>query len=181
LGLPSFNMSVTAGVVYIVRNPLDVASSYAHHSGLSRDAIIKVMNTRNYLAPGNEDRVPHPIGSWSQNVASWTARPNPGLHVMRYEDMVAAPMEAFGGLIRFLGLPPNRDRLERAVRFSSFDELRQQEDREGFVERGEKADRFFRAGKAGGWREELTEAEVRAVVEAHRQQMQRFGYVPEGF
>lgn len=181
MDIPSFNLAVTAGAIYIVRNPLDVVSSYASHSGLSLDAIIAVMNTRNYLAPGNAERVPHPMGSWSQNVASWTAHPNPGLHIMRYEDMVADPLRAFGNLVRFLGLPSNPERLARAVRYSSFDELRQQEDREGFIERGEKAARFFRAGRVGGWREELSTAQVRAVVEAHRPQMQRFGYVPEGF
>lgn len=181
MGVPLFNMAVTAGAIYIVRNPLDIVASYANHSGLTLDAIILAMNTPGHTAPGNAERVPHPVGSWSENVESWTARPNPGIRVMRYEDMVADPVAAFGGLMAFLGLPPNRERLERAVRFSSFDELRRQEDKDGFIERGERAPRFFRAGQAGGWKKELTTAQARAVVEAHRRQMQRFGYVPEGF
>ncbi len=32
-GHPTINFSVTAGAVYVVRNPLDVAISYAHHLG----------------------------------------------------------------------------------------------------------------------------------------------------
>jgi hypothetical protein len=34
-GHPTINFSVTVGAIYIVRNPLDVAISYAHHLGRS--------------------------------------------------------------------------------------------------------------------------------------------------
>jgi hypothetical protein len=180
-GVPLFNMEVTAGAIYIVRNPLDVVASFAHHSGMSCDEIIEVMATQNHLALGSDARVPHPLGSWSQNVASWTARPHPAIHVMRYEDMVADPMTAFGGMMRFLGLPEDRDRLARAVRFTSFDELQRQESEEAFVERGERADSFFRKGRVGGWRNELSHKQAAAVVRVHRVQMQRFGYVPDGY
>jgi len=36
-GHSTINFSVTAGAIYIVRNPLDVAISYAHHLGRSID------------------------------------------------------------------------------------------------------------------------------------------------
>lgn len=180
-GVPAFNMKVTAGAVCIVRNPLDVVASYASHSGLDFDGIIKVMARKDYTAPGGDDRVPHPIGSWSQNVASWTARPHPAMHVMRYEDMVENPEETFGKLVAFLRLPPDPERLKKAIAFSSFDEVQKQESAGGFEEASKKADRFFRGGKTGGWRKELTPEQVKAVVSVHREQMTRFGYVPEGY
>ena len=40
-GHPSVNMQVTAGAIYIVRNPLDVALSFAHHLGSSVDDVIE--------------------------------------------------------------------------------------------------------------------------------------------
>ena len=116
--------------------------------------------------------------SWSRHVESWTAQPSPGLHVMRYEDMTARPMESFAGLVQFLRLPADRQRLQRAIELSSFDALRKMEDKEGFMERSEKSERFFRKGKAGGWREVLTPAQVEAVAAAHETQMRRFGYWP---
>lgn len=180
-GTHAFNMQVTAGAVCIVRNPLDVVASYASHSGLSCEAIIKVMAQDDYVAPGDNERVAHPIGSWSQNVASWTATPHPAMHVMRYEDMVEKPAEAFAGLVAFLKLPPDADRLEKAIAFSSFDEVRNQEGSTGFSEASAKAERFFRGGKTGGWRRELTPEQVQAVVDGHRVQMARFDYVPEGY
>jgi len=56
-----------------------------------------------------------------------------------------------------------------------------QEDRTGFVERTPSQNRFFRAGKIGGWREVLDNAQARRVVERHRAQMNRFGYLPSGY
>ena len=38
--------------------------------------------------------------------------------------------------------------------------------------------RFFREGKAGQWKRKMTREQVDAVVEAHREQMTRFGYLP---
>lgn len=179
-GQPLFDPQLTAGAVCIVRNPLDIVASYAHHSGLGLDGIIRVMGTRDYTTPASGKNVAHPFGSWSQNVASWTQRPHPGIHVMRYEDMVADPHAAFGGLMRFLTLPEDADRLDRAIRFASFDELRKQESEDDFVEKGRAGKAFFRKGGVGGWTDELDAAQVARVVADHREQMQRFGYVPEG-
>ena len=115
------------------------------------------------------------------HVRSWTHRAHPGLHVIRYEDLLDDPSKAFGGVARFLGLSPPPERLAKAIEFSSFGVLRAQEESVGFRERAEKQERFFREGKAGQWREVLTEAQVRRIVSRHRDQMARFGYVPEGF
>jgi hypothetical protein len=38
---------------------------------------------------------------------------------------------------------------------------------------------FFRAGRAGAWREALSRGQVHAVVNAHARLMERFGYLCE--
>lgn len=180
-GFPVFNHELTAGAIYIVRNPLDVIASFAAHSNTTLDHIVGVLNDTDHVLPGAKDQVPHLIGSWSQHVASWTANPGPALHVMRYEDMIEQPAETFGGLVKFLGLNPPPDRLERALNFSSFETLQSLEQSEGFNERTPRQERFFRAGKSGGWRDELNDKQVARIVAAHREQMARFGYVPQGY
>jgi hypothetical protein len=179
-GVPMITPEVTAGMVYIVRNPLDVVISYAHHLNATVDATIAVMGASGFRTPKSPDWISEKMGSWSEHVASWTARPLPRLHVMRYEDMQAKPLETFGGFARWLGLDPPRDRLERALSHSSFDEMKKQEDVHGFREKSRSAPNFFRAGRTGEWREKLTPEQVQAIVAAHRVQMARFGYVPEG-
>ncbi len=178
-GTPMITMEHTAGAIYVVRNPLDVVVSYAAHYGLTLDEAIARMNAPDTQSASNEPHFVYELhGSWSLNVESWTARPSPGLHVVRYEDMLAAPLKTFGGIVAFLRLPPDRRRLERAIRHSSFRVLQEQEKRHGFKERSLKSERFFRAGKAGEGRKRLTPEQVEALAAAHRAQMARFGYWP---
>jgi hypothetical protein len=175
----TINFAVTAGAIYIIRNPLDVAISYAHHLSRSIDEAIEVMNLRNMETAVNDKQVYELYGSWSQHVLSWTRKPHPAIYVMRYEDMLAEPRKAFGGLARHLLFKPSEDQLTDAIDRSSFERLREQEEKEGFRERPEKAERFFREGRTGQWKEVLTQNQVQRIVDAHHEQMQRFGYLPQ--
>jgi sulfotransferase family protein len=177
-GFPTVTFDVTAGAIYVVRNPLDVAISYSHHLGTSLDATIHYMAKARAQGPASNNHVHELLGSWSEHVESWTSKPSAALHVIRYEDMLMKPQSAFGGIVRFLGLKTPRQRLERAIARSSFRVLQVQERRHGFKEKGEFADRFFREGKAGQWRKLLTPEQIDRVVSAHAEQMKRFGYLP---
>jgi hypothetical protein len=178
LDRPLHYMEYTAGAIYIVRNPLDVVISHADHYGMSIDESIAATSLEEMRVNSGKHSVYEIQCSWSRHVESWTARPAPTLHVMRYEDMRLHPEEAFAGLVQFLRLPAYRARLRRAIELSSFESLRKKEEERGFAERSDKSKRFFRQGKAGGWRDVLTAAQVEAVVAAHETQMRRFGYWP---
>jgi hypothetical protein len=177
-GYPVINFAVTSGAIYIVRNPLDVAISLSYHIGKSIDDTIEMMATPDAETPVT-DRTVHEIwGSWSQHVESWTRKPHPAIYVMRYEDMLSDPQNTFGGLARHLLLDPTRAQLELAIERSSFTSLQRQEDEFGFNERSDKAGRFFREGRAGQWKDVLTPKQIDSVVGTHREQMQRFNYLP---
>ena len=180
-GHPTINLEVTSGAIYVVRNPLDVAVSSADFMGTDLDRMIDIMATENLETPHDPERnnVSVASGSWSQHVASWTGGANKRLHVVRYEDMIDKPSATFGGVARFLGLKPSRQRLLRAIRNSSFRTMHRQEVASGFKERSEHQKRFFRRGKAGGWKDDLSESQVQRICEDHGEQMRRFGYLPK--
>ena len=146
---PFITIELTAGAIYILRNPLDVAVSYSHHLGRTIDQTIDLMNHPRAGTPNTKTNVYQFLKSWSQHVQSWTRRPHPGLHVVRYEDMLTEPEKVFGGIVAFLGLKPPRERLQRAIERSSFTELRKREETQGFKERSRHAEYFFREGRAG--------------------------------
>jgi len=79
---------------------------------------------------------------------------------------------------RHLLFTPTDEQLADAIDRSSFEKLREQEEKAGFLERSEKAERFFRDGRSGQWKEVLTSAQIARIVEAHKEQMERFGYLP---
>jgi hypothetical protein len=178
-GYSTINFAVTAGAVYVVRNPLDIAISYSHHVGSSIDATIERMAATDAETDGSETAVYEVHGSWSQHVWSWTRNPHRALHVVRYEDMLADPQTTFAALAQHLHLASSRRNLARAIERSSFARLQAQETEKGFRERPPSADQsFFRQGRAGQWKDVLTTVQIDRIVRDHGEQMQRFGYFP---
>jgi len=178
-GQPTINYSVTSGAVYVIRNPLDVAISFAYHMGRPVDDAIEIMGIRGIESPLAEIAVYEAYGSWSENVLSWTRKPHHAIYVMRYEDMLAHPIETFGALARHLLQDATPRELADAIERSSFEQLQSQEEATGFVERPKEAKRFFREGRAGQWKAILTSAQIERIVKDHGQQMARFGYHPD--
>ncbi|HET7717027.1 MAG TPA: sulfotransferase domain-containing protein [Bauldia sp.] len=182
-GAPLINMSVSLGAVYIVRNPLDVAISYARFAGAPIDKAIEWMATSGFgfvrsRFDGHE-RVREIMGSWSENVASWVDPPHPAVLVVRYEDMLAEPYQVFSRIARHLQIKATRQQILRAMELSSFERLRAQESASGFKEKPQSGgESFFRSGRAGQWRETLSEDQVARIVAAHRPLMKRFRYLP---
>lgn len=184
-GSPIFPPDATNGVIYIVRNPLDVAVSYASHNHSELDSTIKLMGdacTTLAAIPHLSYQLHHVLLSWSEHIRSWLEAPGIRRLVVRYEDMISHPLETFGEIVRFIPFEEDADRLRRAVEFSNFSELQKQEKEVGFKERSSVSpDLFFRKGKVGGWRTEMTEGQVEQIVQAHAEVMRQFGYLtPDG-
>ncbi|WP_374405288.1 sulfotransferase domain-containing protein [Pelagerythrobacter sp.] len=171
----------TAGALYLIRNPLDVAISYAHHAAHSiDDAIAAMADPDHRLArddgTGLKPQVEQRLLTWSDHVMSWVDNPDIPIHVLRYEDMQTGGAPVFAEAARFLKLEADRSAIERAVAFSSFDTLKSQEDRDPFRERAQNSARFFRKGVIGDWQTTLSGAQIDSIVEAHGAVMRRFGY-----
>lgn len=177
-GYPTISVKASIGVIYIVRDPRDVAVSAADHFGLTLDQTVEMMadkTARGLGVPGKT--VLELVGNWSDHVRSWTRWKHTPLIVLRYEDMLVDPLGQLGGVARKLGITQDEARIRRAVEFSSFKALQKQEAESGFVEKSLHSDRFFRSGRAGGWREVLTPAQAAAINRVHGEQMRRFGYL----
>ena len=180
---PMFPPSATKGIIYIVRNPLDVAVSNSNHNGCTVQQSIEMMGDGNHgLCSKNKklkDQLRQKIGTWSDHVMSWTNAPEQDVHVVRYEDMKQSPVETFTSAIQFAGLDFDLYAIETAIKKSSFDEMKKQEREKGFKERPIGVPSFFRKGEVGSWREQLTTEQVRQIIDSHSWVMQKFGYLTE--
>lgn len=182
-GEPLFPSDVTKLVLYVIRNPLDVAVSYAHHNGQPVEATIKLMNKADhYLARLQFDHVlqfEQLVTTWSNHVLSWVDTSNLPVYVIRYEDMSFAPRDTFSGIINALKWPFDAERLDHAIEHSRFDRIKAQEETHGFGEKTYVSENFFRKGKVGDWRERLTDEQVQRIIEDHGDVMRRFGYLTD--
>jgi hypothetical protein len=168
---------LTRSAVYILRNPVDMVLSYARHYGLPVDKAVGAIARPSNMILADKGSTPQIIGNWSDHVNGWTrARRFPVLTI-RYEDLHADPHAQFGKVLELLGVPVDPERLDKAIRFSSFKEMRRQEEEHGFVEKSKSADRFFASGRAGAGREELAPELVQQIERDHGEVMKKFGYL----
>ena len=168
-GLPTIAPDVTRGAVYLVRDPRDVAVSYATMFGLELSGIVHGLGHSGWISVASGVGGFELIGSWSENVRSWCEQPD--TLVLRYEDLRAAPVKGFSELARRIGLQPTLVQLTSAVAAVSFDRMqaaKQTDDMEGIR---------ISHGVAGRWRAVMTPAQAGQIERDHRELMTRFGYL----
>lgn len=177
---PLISRDGTAGAIYLVRNPLDVAVSYSFHSNCTVDEAISLMASSNHTLNnnccGSSSQVSQKLFTWSEHVLSWADAHDLNCYVIRYEDIIVKPFETFTNAIRFLGLPDNPELITKAIRFSDFSVLKQLESETHFKEKHPRAELFFRSGKIGDWKNKLSPKQVQRVIDDHGPVMKRFSY-----
>jgi len=177
---PLFPKDVTKGVLYIVRNPLDVVVSYAHHNSSEVSKSIKNINDNNFIVSKPKKTLPSQLPqvmlSWSNHVESWMNSPLP-ICIIRYEDMLEKPFETFSKALSFLGFEIEKERLEKAIKFSSFKELKKQEEKDSFNEKPINSKSFFRNGKINSYLDSLEKRMIKEIKEKHKKTMKKFKYI----
>lgn len=153
---------VTAGAIYLVRNPFDVLPSYARHLNKPLDQALDTM-----LDPDNFNytptRIAEMVGSWDLHVQTWTSLQGAAVHVIRYEDLLSDTLGQMQGLLATLQTPVEDSVLKNAITASSFKKLQKQERKKGFRERPKDMKQFFVSGQSGSWKKTLTPAQVARI------------------
>jgi hypothetical protein len=178
-GEPVHDPALTDAAIYILRDPRDVAISWAKFMGRPLDWAIDFMNDPGARVSGGKRginaQIPQYLDRWSTHVASW-ADAGMKLLTVRYEDMLADPHGAYRRMAEHLGLAIDDSIVARAVEATRFGRLAEKEREHGFTPRPATTDRFFDSGRAGRWREVLAPEQVRRIERDHGAVMRRFGY-----
>lgn len=181
-GISAVPHHLTEKAIYIIRDPRDIVPSYAAHFEMDIDKAIRQMGSEMFIyeaATGGDFFLDVPMLSWSEHVHSWIdGIPQDRLFIARYEDMLSDPETVFGAMVGFLFGDSDKQRVRRAIKACEFGKLRRQEDKHGFHER-RGGENFFRSGRAGAWRDVLSEEQVRKIESSHGGRMKQFGYLDE--
>ena len=174
-----FPQEITKAVVYIIRNPLDVAVSSAFHNSVSFEVSTKRLNSNQSLCEKKDrlyNQLRQNLQSWSKHVVSWVDKSGLPLLVVRYEDLVDDPVRNFSAIVNFLDWPFDMDRIVKAIDNCEIEKLRKQEMEKGFREKPIKAELFFRSAKPGNWAKYLSDELIRSICNSNKSVMDRFGY-----
>jgi Sulfotransferase domain len=169
-------------VIYIVRDPRDVALSYYDFSrkyrqiedGYPLERYLEDFTSGHLLSAG--------WGTWGENVASWVyARgARPGYLLLRYEDMKARPEQQVTRIAEFLGIPASPEQLRTAIERSSADRMREMEKTQGkdwITTKDKRSDiPFVRTASAGGWKTKLPRESVAKIEAKWGHIMAQLGY-----
>lgn len=179
-GQPRLSAAATAGAIHLVRDPRDIAVSFAEYFDCSQDEAITRMADPTYQLDFDPDAAAGPqlsitLLDWSGHCQSWLAAEEIPRLLIRYEDILTDPVGEFTRMAVFAGLPAAPDLIAAAVEATRFDRLKARDQQDGFALRGDGRS-HFRAGRAGGWQTALTPEQARRIGRDHGDMMTRLGY-----
>lgn len=181
---PIIPADVTFCAIYIIRNPLDIAGSLSGHMKMPiQDAVDMLLNPDSSIAqqPNNRNKsnqFRQHLSDWSGHVEGWTNNIPFPVYVVRYEDMLNNSIPTFSELLHKIDWNYPKETIMQAIAATNFDTLRNQEETRGFAEMDIPGARFFRAGKTGNWKNELTSAQITAITTKHWRVMEQYNYLP---
>ena len=181
--------NLTAGYIYIVRDPRDVAISWSKHSGLSIEKSIDFMiDFKSCIEWAKSDsKLPKEIlpktylGSWDEHVLSWTENnlKVPKLTI-KYEDLVYDKEKSVKKIVSFFENSYNINfknidlKISNIVKTTDFKKLKSLEEEKGFEEAGSES--FFRKGEKNQWEKVLTSPQIGKIEKKFRDFMNKFSY-----
>ena len=160
-------------VLYVMRDVRDVLVSYYHWQKMRRpgfDLSLSEMIASDDFGPCR----------WDEHVKGWLElNCRIDVHVVRYEDLLTDTAGELGKALEFCGVSRDEKHIQRAVDACQFDRMQKAEERNSDYQKTkiDKAERFVRKGKAGGWKEELDDQALQILIKRYGETMQRYGYV----
>jgi len=177
--------------VLLVRDVRDVFFSvYAGYVALGLAPILSKGDVDSFLKTFLEGEAVH-TGSWQEHTRSWLESPlakNGNLMVIRYEDLRRNPEELVGQLLQFVGVTPDVRSIRRAIENNTLQQMRAKEDNAkkagehsillGNRTGADEVSGFVRKGAVGGWRDKLTDAQVKVFEQYAGNTLAALGYEP---
>jgi estrone sulfotransferase len=158
--------------IYVVRDVRDVMLSYYHYQkalGVFDGSFGEFIDVADTL---------HPFGSWSTHVEkaiAFAAQHPQRVLLLRYEDLQQNPEAEIEKLIAFLGLPVKHS-IKEAIMLSSFDRLQTLEAEHGSSFSDKSGKQFFRSGKTGEGKTQLSADDNARLLALHGKAMQLLHY-----
>lgn len=182
-GIPIIPKEIVKQVVLIVRNPFDMVASFANHMSCSLEKAVFALNSGSTALAKSANKqggqVAQYMGSWSDFYNCWKNTFRSKITIIRYEDMLNDSLITFKKVVESTGLKYSDEDIQSAIEATRFDKLQKLEKEQGFKEKSVKTEQFFRQGKAGNWRNEITQEMAEQIIDRHYSTLLELNYIDE--
>ncbi|WP_435148850.1 sulfotransferase domain-containing protein [Candidatus Pelagibacter bacterium nBUS_32] len=192
---PFTNLNTSLGVVYIVRDPRNVVTSFAKFSNYSTEEAADSMINKlhfggNLAAEKNQgERSKVWTGTWNSNYNSWKSFENQQRYLLiKYEDLINNSEVTFLKILEFIfkinksRFTVDQAKLNNVLKTTTFENMKNLEKEKGFSESkinkktGEKIP-FFNFGPQNDWRQ-LLDPKIKDIIEkTFEKEMLELGYL----
>ena len=186
------NYETTLGAIHIVRDPRNIISSiknHFNHENIEESKKFIFEETKVTISKNSKVKETYPlptlIGSWQTHYNSWKQLKKNYL-LIKYENLINSPFSEFKKisiyLEKFFGNKISDEKLESAIKLSSFERLKNIEEEKGFSESvvNEKTgskNKFFFLGPKNNWQELIDEKTVYQINKKFKKEMEELGYL----
>ena len=179
----------TLGVIYIIRDPRNVVTSYAHHYNLNINEATDALLDKSSFLVKTEKNCKAFMGSWDFNYNSWKKFELKKKYLLiKYEDLVNKKKNTLLKIFRFLEslgaskFKIDMVKLNKAIKSTEFDKMKDLEKKEIFYEgvldvKTGKRKVFFNLGPKNDWRRILDQKNKDKIEKFFKNEMTELGYL----
>ena len=169
------NEQNTLMFIYLIRDPREVAVSYASHSGISIEEQIEMFIGEDKInRVGYETKV-----NWMLSYKSWKSFKSVPSIFIKYEDLINDPINFFSSIVyllsRYTDIDYDLDKIKKVLQIIEFNNLKKLEEKNGFTE--SMSGPFFRSGKINTWKDILNKNQIIKIENKFGEVMKELGYL----
>jgi hypothetical protein len=191
-GFTDLNNSL--GVIYIVRDPRNVVTSYAHHTNITIDKaaedLINLTQMGGDLSKNKgSERTKVFTGTWNGNFHSWKSFKHQDRYLLiKYEDLTNYKEKTFIKILNFIHKLNksknviNKKKFDNVILSTNFANMKKLESEKGFFESkinkktGERIP-FFNLGEKNDWKKLLDYKIKNKIENSFKKEMTELGYL----
>jgi len=188
------DLNNSLGVIYIVRDPRNVVTSFANHSSISIEESANHLINKWVLEPNlnsfiNSERTKVYTGTWAGNYKSWKPFKSQGKYLLvKYEDLLNKKEEVLLKMLKFIyklnkkNFNVDKVKFKNVIDTTSFERMKASEKEDKFFENkinkktGKKVS-FFNLGKKNDWKKMLDPKIKEKIENVFKEEMKELGYL----
>lgn len=179
------NINNSLGVIYIVRDPRNIVTSFANHYNLDLKTSANKMINNSLLGENSDKKVFTYMFSWKNNYNSWKLFSKEKKYLLiKYEELVVNPKENLIRMLKFIFQLSNNKmaldfkKIDKVIKSTTFENLKQLENKFGFDEKSKKMkNNFFNLGKDNKWQNTLDKNITNLLVDEFKKEMEELKYL----